>query len=67
MSKRIIAYILFAVGVLLLEMHTTLAMIWQIIGFSGAYPLSRSIVMYYAQGFTPILGGRAVVPRRVDL
>jgi hypothetical protein len=50
------AYLLFAAGVVLLEMHTTLAVFWQISGSPAEYPLSRSMLLYYAQGFTPILG-----------
>lgn len=57
MTKKTTAYLLFAIGVLLLEMHTTLAVLWQITGaVGGTYPLSRGIVLYYAQGFTPMLG-----------
>ena len=49
-------YILFALGVLLLEVHTSFAVLWQISGNPAEYPLSRSMILYYAQGFTPILG-----------
>ena len=56
MSKKNIAYTLFAAGLLLLFMHTSLAVIWQLSGQPGTYPLSRSILLYYAQGFSPIFG-----------
>jgi hypothetical protein len=56
MKRKTLAYLLFIVGVLLLEMHTTFAVFWQLSGNPAAYPLSRSIVLYYAQGFTPVLG-----------
>jgi hypothetical protein len=57
MAKRILPYLLFGLGVLMLEMHTTLAVLWQITGaVGGTYPLSRGTILYYAQGFTPMLG-----------
>ena len=56
MSKKNLAYILFGVGVLLLEIHTTFAVFWQLLGIPMPYPLSQSIVLYYSSGFTPILG-----------
>lgn len=56
MTRKTLVYLLFIIGVLLLEVHTTLAVLWQLAGIPATYPLSRSIVMYYAQGFTPILG-----------
>lgn len=57
MNRRKIAYLLFAIGVLFLGVHTTFAVLWQLFtGSPETYPLSRSIVLYYAQGFTPILG-----------
>jgi hypothetical protein len=57
MVKRILPYLLFGLGVLLLEMHTTFAVLWQITGAAGGtYPLSRGIILYFAQGFTPMLG-----------
>jgi hypothetical protein len=43
--------------VLLLEVHTTFAVLWQLFtGLPYQYPLSRGTILYYAQGFTPILG-----------
>ena len=56
MSSKTIAYILFGIGVFLLEVHTTLPFLWQISGLHMPYPLSQSVILYYAQGFTPILG-----------
>lgn len=56
MKRKVVAYILFVMGVLLLEIHTTFAVLWQISGISMPYPLGRSTILYYAQGFTPILG-----------
>ena len=56
MSRKTIAYMLFGIGVLLLEVHTTFPFLWQILGFPKPYPLSQSVILYYAQGFTPILG-----------
>jgi hypothetical protein len=56
MKKKIIVYLLFAIGVLLLEVHTTFAVLWRISGIPAPYPLSQSVVLYYAQGLTPILG-----------
>jgi hypothetical protein len=56
LSKKAIAYLLFASGMLLMLAHTTFPVLWQLSGAAGEYPLSRSIVLYYAQGFTPILG-----------
>jgi hypothetical protein len=56
MKRKIITSILFVLGALLLEIHTTFAVLWQISGISLPYPLGQSIVLYYAQGFTPILG-----------
>jgi hypothetical protein len=56
MSRKTTAYLLFATGVLLLGVQTTFAFLWQITGMPGAYPLSRSTILYYAQGFTPMMG-----------
>ncbi|HEU0295293.1 MAG TPA: hypothetical protein VFR47_21310 [Anaerolineales bacterium] len=57
MARKTLSYLLFGLGVLLLEMHTTLAVLWQITGAAGRmYPLSSGTVLYYAQGFTPMLG-----------
>lgn len=57
MNRRTIAYLLFAIGILLLGVHTTLAVLWQLItGAPEAYPLSCSIILYHAQAFTPVLG-----------
>lgn len=57
MAKKTLSYLLFGLGMLLLEMHTTLAVLWQITGTAGGtYPLSSGTVLYYAQGFTPMLG-----------
>jgi len=56
MSKKTIAYTLFIIGLLLLFMHTSLTVVWQLSGSPGTYPLSRSTLLYYAQGFSPIFG-----------
>lgn len=56
MNSKGIAYLLFAVGVILLEVHTTFAVFWQLLRGSAPYPPSQSVILYYAQGFTPILG-----------
>jgi len=56
MTKKTTAYVIFTIGILLLVMHTSLAVLWQLSGFPGTYPLSRSTLMYYAQGFSPIFG-----------
>jgi hypothetical protein len=56
MAKKTLSYLLFGLGVLLLEMHTTLAVLWQITGAHGDYPLSSGTILYYGQGFTPMLG-----------
>jgi hypothetical protein len=57
MTRRTLTYLIFAIGVLLLEAHTALAVLWQIItGSPETYPLSDTLFLYYAQGFTPILG-----------
>lgn len=56
MSRKAIAYILFGLGVFLLEVHTTFAVFWQLSGNPASYPFSQSVILYYAQGFTPILG-----------
>jgi len=57
MKKKIIAYVLFGIGVLLLEVHTTFAVLWQLLtGLPNKYPLSNGTILYYAQGFTPIFG-----------
>jgi hypothetical protein len=56
MAKSILPYLLFGLGVLLLEMHTTVAVLWQLSGATGEYPLSHGVILYYAQGFTPMLG-----------
>ena len=55
-AKKTIAYIIFGIGVLLLEVHITMPFLWQILGLQMPYPFSQSIILYYAQGFTPILG-----------
>jgi hypothetical protein len=56
MTRKILSYLLFGLRVLWLEIHTTLAVLWQISGAAGEYPLSSGTVLYYAQGFTPMLG-----------
>jgi hypothetical protein len=56
MNRKAISYLLFAVGVLLLEVHTTFAVFWQLSGNPAPYPFSQSVILYYSQGFTPILG-----------
>ena len=56
MKRKAVTYLLFALGILLLEVHTTFAVFWQISGNPAPYPLSQSVILYYSQGFTPILG-----------
>jgi hypothetical protein len=57
MLKKTIACFLFILGILLLEVHTTFAVLWQLLtGLPNKYPLSSGIILYYAQGFTPIFG-----------
>ena len=57
MTRKTIAYILFGFGVLLLEVHTSFAVLWQLFtGLPNKYPFSSGTFLLYAQGFTPILG-----------
>jgi hypothetical protein len=57
MKRRSIAYLLFAFGIFLLGVHTTFAVLWQLMtGSPETYPLSGTAFLYFAQGFTPILG-----------
>lgn len=57
MTRKTITYVLFGIGVLLLEIHTTFPVLWQLMtGSPETYPLSGTTLLYYAQGFTPILG-----------
>ena len=56
MNKRKTAYLLFALGLFFLEMHTTLPFLWQILGLPGQYPLLGNLFFYIASGFTPIVG-----------
>lgn len=57
MNRRMISFLLFTTGVFLLGVHTTFAVLWQLItGSPETYPLSATTLLYYAQGFTPILG-----------
>ena len=51
------ALILFAFGVFLMLIHTTIAAVWTVLGLPGAPPLTApSGVLYYLQGFSPPLG-----------
>ena len=56
MPRKTVAHILFGIGVLLLEIHTTIPFLWRILGLPMPYPFSQSIILFYAQGFTPIFG-----------
>jgi hypothetical protein len=56
MKRKTIAYLLFALGVFFLVVHTVFPVLWQLSGLPGSYPLSRPGFLYYAQGFTPMLG-----------
>jgi hypothetical protein len=56
MKRNTIAYLIFAIGVFMLAVHTTLPVFWQLLGFAGTFPLSRPVPLYYASGITPILG-----------
>jgi hypothetical protein len=56
MPGKTVAYILFGIGVLLLEIHTSIPFLWRILGLPMPYPFSQSIILYDAQGFAPIRG-----------
>lgn len=57
MRRRIAAYVLFCVGVVLLLVHTTMPALWQILGLRGDYPLSATRgLMGASAGFTPPFG-----------
>ncbi|MEX2161311.1 MAG: hypothetical protein WD751_05285 [Anaerolineales bacterium] len=57
MNKTWAAYLLFWLGVFLLGIHTTLPVLWTLLGLPEPIPFTAdSGVLYYLQGFTPPLG-----------
>lgn len=57
MRGRLLAYVLFGIGVFLLFVHTTLPALWQILGIPSAYRLASSDgLLAISTGFTPPLG-----------
>lgn len=56
MTRKTLVYTLFTIGILLLEVHTTFPVLWQILGIPSGYPLSRTLFLQISQGFTPVVG-----------
>lgn len=57
MRRRVAAYLLFGLGVVLLFVHTTLPALWELFGSPGDYPLaSADGPLALASGFTPVVG-----------